>query len=134
MKCPACSQEWTKLRPCEYLDDSKRVAFSYLCVVCAETLVSWDWLAFRKPLKGIKSYVVWKKPRISKIKIHGKVVDLDEPNSAMIIFEIGDSEIIASSPGTGRPISYKAKNSDKSFTADNVFALRSKILHDVVPF
>lgn len=133
VKCPACSEEWTKLSPCKYLNDNKKESVPYLCVICAETLVSWDWLVFRFPMEGIRSYTVYKKPLISRIDLGGKVVELYEPSHAFVRFEIGDREMVATSAGTSTPITFKFKDSEEHRKADNIFALRSKILN-TVPF
>lgn len=138
VRCPSCSDEWTKLRPCGYLDDEKRPAESSLCVVCAETLVAWDWLMDRRPLPGALSYTGWKSNRYLKVRMGEKIEQVDQPQNAFVVVEFrsGDSinlTVVARSEGTGRPIRFKVKGTDEEHTADNIFALRSKILH-TVPF
>lgn len=138
LKCPACSDEWTKLRQCDYLDDEKKVVVSYLCVVCAETLVAWDWLMFNSPISGVVSYTKWKGRRIAVTERDlgdGKKIreEIDCPDRAHVVIEMGPVEVVAWSNGTGSPIRYKVKGSDEEHTADNIFALRSKLMH-TVPF
>lgn len=129
--CPACQQEWNRLRTCHYIDDHKQNATSDLCVVCAETLVNWDWLVYTMPLPAaFLSYTKWVGPR--KVKVGPKEDDIiDRPQNAYVIVEVNGMEYVARSDGTGRPIRFKNKNSEEVQTADNIYQLRSKLLHTV---
>lgn len=131
VKCPCCSEEYLKLRPCNYLDDQMRPALSYLCVICAETLVAWEWIVSRMPLPtGALSYTKWTAPRYQRLS--WKEGDqVDRPRNAYVMIEIGGMEVAARSDGTGTPIRYKVKGSDDVRMADNIYQLRSKVINTV---
>lgn len=82
-------------------------------------------------MPGFESYTKWTAPRLLPV---GKGEVVDRPQNAYVVMEFGgEMELVARSNGTGHPIRFKVKNSDKEHTADNIFALRSKILN-AVPF
>src|SRR6185295_15211952 len=56
--CPACSSEWTKLRPCNFVWD-QRSLWNHVCVECAETVKSLDWIAKRYPIPGVTIQKRW---------------------------------------------------------------------------
>lgn len=122
--CPSCSVEWTKLRECRYLNDRGRLINSYLCNVCAETLVAWQWLMAHHPIPGAESVTRWSGSRLAD--------GLDRPQNAYVIIHVNGTEIVARSQGIG-PIKFKYKGADEEHLADNIFALRSKIIN-TVPF
>ncbi len=39
VKCPLCAEEWTKLKPCSYLNDENNPIVTNVCVRCAESVV-----------------------------------------------------------------------------------------------
>lgn len=131
-KCPACSVEWTKLRPCFFLDDEMKGAWSSVCVVCAETLVSFDWIARLSPMAlGEKVQVKWSGPRRMKISFGSRDEEHEIPKNAYAVVELNDMKFIATSDGTGHPLKFKeAKDKDLTL-ADNTFALWSKIKNRV---
>lgn len=133
VECPSCSVEWTKLHPCAYIADDGKKVTSHLCVICAETLVAWDWLIFNHPMERAHTYTVWRKPRYLTVRVGKKMEQIDRPQNAHIVIELGDQQITAWSNGTGHPIRYKVRGSDEEHTAENIYALRSKILN-TVPF
>lgn len=120
-----------RLRPCNYLDDEKKPAVSYLCLKCAETLVAWDWLMFSMPLPtAFFTYTKWIAPRYRRV---GPKEDdqIDQPQNAYVIAEVAGMEVIARSEGSGKPIRYKIKGKEEVHTAENVYQLRSKMIHTV---
>lgn len=132
VKCPACSEEWSKLRKCTYLSDDKKLVDSYLCVVCAETLVAWNWLIGKYPIPHY-SELRWKKPRFLKYTFGEKIEKFDVPQHAYVAIDLGNKFIFANSNGTGTPIRFRAQADDKEHLADNIFEFRSKLIH-TVPF
>lgn len=43
VKCPSCSDDWLKLRPCRFLKDG-RLQETFLCVDCAEGVRAFGWI------------------------------------------------------------------------------------------
>lgn len=129
--CPSCQLEWNRLRVCNYLDDNKLPATTEVCVKCAETLVAWDWLMFTMPLpSAFFTYMKWTGPRYRHV---GPKKDdtVDSPQNAYVIVEVSGMEIAARSEGSGRGIRYKIKGQEEVNNAENVFQLRSKLLHTI---
>lgn len=58
--CPACSEQWTKLRPCKIAG-----SYSYLCVECAESFKSWDWIVKTYPIES--PFENWKSDWINTV-------------------------------------------------------------------
>jgi hypothetical protein len=113
------------------LDDNKQPAVSYLCLKCAETLVAWDWLLFTMPLpSAFLAYMKWTAPRFRRM---GPKEDdlLDMAQNAYVVVEVGGMEIIAKSDGSGKPIRYKIKGQEQVYTAENIYQLRSKLIHTI---
>lgn len=120
-----------RLRPCNYLDDEKKLATGYLCLKCAETLVAWDWLLFTMPLPtAFLTYTKWVAPRFRRC---GPKEDdqIDMPQNAYVVIEVAGMEIVAKSDGAGKPIRYKFKGQEEVHTAENIYQLRSKMIHTV---
>jgi len=69
--CPACKEEWTKLCPCRVWGDTegneKVFHMEYLCVTCAESLRSFNWIVSQWPQNVFDNYprpkveIVWMK-------------------------------------------------------------------------
>lgn len=131
VRCPCCSTEYMKLRPCNYLDDNKRMALTHLCVKCAETLVAWDWIIFSMPLpSAFLTYIKWIAPREKRVGNRPEDV-VDQAHNAYVVAEVGGTEIIAKSDGAGQPIKYKFRGQEEVHYADNVYQFRSKLVHTI---
>jgi hypothetical protein len=129
--CPACQVEWNRLRVCNYLDDNKQPATAEVCVKCAETLVAWDWLMSTMPLpSAFFTYMKWTGPRYRQMGPREED-EMDMPQNAYVIAEVAGMEIAARSEGSGRGIRYKIKGQEEVHNAENVFQLRSKLLHTI---
>lgn len=128
LKCPACSVEWTKLNPCQYINDDGETVISYLCVVCSETLVSWDWLFNQSGIPGAESEVRYSRPRYMRVQVGDRVEQYDQPKNAYVVVRYGSMSFVATSNGTGGPILFKEKSDSDSSYASNIYALRSKIM------
>jgi hypothetical protein len=120
-----------RLRPCSYLDDSKNPAHAFLCLRCAETLIAWDWLMYSKPLPAaFLTHTKWMGPK--QLRVGPKETDIvDQPCNAYVIIEVSNMEIVASCEGIGKPIRYKFRGKEDVHTAENIYQLRSKLLHTV---
>lgn len=68
-----------------------------------------------------------------KVEIGDRIEEVDCPQNAYAVIEIGDTVVTAWSKGTGHPIRYKIKGQDEEHTAENIYALRSKV-RNTVPF
>lgn len=131
ISCPCCTNEYMRLRPCNYLDDEKKPAVAYLCVKCAETLVGWDWLTFSMPLPtAFLTYTKWIAPRERRVGPKPEDI-IDQPHNAVVYVEVGGMEIVAKSEGAGRGIRYKIKGQEEVHNAENIYQLRSKMLHTI---
>ncbi len=87
----------------------------------------------RNPIRGALTHTRWRGPRYSKSKINNREFDIDQPDNAYVVIELGDKEVVARSNGPSTPIRYKIKGDKDEHLADNIYALRSKILN-TVPF
>lgn len=125
--CPACREEWSSLRPCQYLSDDHRPITTNVCVQCAETLASFDIVAARSPLAGVNVEVKWSGPRSIPVKVGERIEHAQRPNNAYAVISYGADRFIATSEGTGHFIQFKREGAVGYKKANNVFALWSMI-------
>jgi len=100
---------------------------TYVCVVCAETLVSLKWVSDMYPIPGVECVVKWNGSRSIKVRVGKHVYDYEIPRNAYGIVEYGGMRILATSEGTGRPLKFKVAGEEGEEFSDNVFSLWSKI-------
>lgn len=129
--CPACQEDWTKLRSCQFLNEG-RMEWSHVCVVCAETLVSFNHVVACGPLEGVEVMVKWKGAKSMRVQIGDRIDSFDIPRNAYVTISYGDILYVLTSDGTGRPLKYTSNTSKGEKLADNVFSLWSKIKHELL--
>lgn len=143
--CPACLNEWSKLRPCFFLDDLGSKATNFICVTCAETLVSFKWVTDQYPAFDCSIEVKWAGPKKITVKLGSeeshplsvgdpipvRYQEIEIPKNAYAVIECNGLNFIATSEGTGKPLQFKESKDSNITFADNVFSLWSKIKHRI---
>ena len=130
--CPSCMEDWSSLRPCQYLNDNHRSVVTSVCVRCAETLVSFEKIASRSPLDGVHVELKWSGPRRMNVAIGDKMDSVERPSNAYAVVSYGLSRYIATSSGTGTPLQFKEEGAQDPQYANNVFSLWSTIKNQLL--
>jgi len=115
------------LNPCYFLDDEGKSAWNYLCVLCSETLVSFEWVASKYPLPGTEVAVKWKGPKSVPVRMGNRTEIYQIPKNAYATVRYADICYVLNSEGTGKKITFKAETDSEPGSADNVFAAWSMI-------
>ena len=129
--CPTCKEEWSSLRPCQYLSDNGRNVVTNVCVRCAETLVAFEQIAARTPLEGVFVEIKWSGPKEIGVQIGNRIEFMKRPKNAYAVISYGTTRFIATSNGTGTPIQFKQEGASQHQYANNVFALWSMIKNQI---
>lgn len=57
--CPACSEEWTKLRPCRFINEEGKDDSDSMCVQCAERVKGLMYADKEYPIPGVELEFKW---------------------------------------------------------------------------
>lgn len=128
LKCPACSEEWNKLRSCSFINAQGKDDADTLCLSCAESVVALPYVEDRYPIPGVTVEMKWMDNPSFQHSLGGKTEThwLKGKRYATVLY--GQFTFVVISKETSPYINFKGSDGKLRY-ADNIFAAWSMIRH-----